>query len=160
MLFVNFVRRKCGRANKGLALSRSTRRAYRPNEADSTYFARGVRHGLVECSTSFLNLTYCFDLHLPGCVTCGWAGGDNAVLTEPASSHANCLKTRRLPPVGCTRCWRQIAISDQADSASMISWQNSGRSSGTRPVMMLPSLTAALSTYSAPAFTKSSLTPT
>jgi hypothetical protein len=27
------------------------------------------------------------------------------MLTEPTSSHANCLKTRRLPPVGCTLCW-------------------------------------------------------
>jgi len=32
-------------------------------------------------------------------------GGENAILTEPASSHATCLKTRRLPPVGCTLCW-------------------------------------------------------
>jgi hypothetical protein len=38
------------------------------------------------------------------CVTRGWAGRDNAILTEPTSSHANCLKTRRLPPVGCTLC--------------------------------------------------------
>jgi len=37
-------------------------------------------------------------------VTRGWAGRGNAVLTEPASSRANCLKTRRLPPVGCTLC--------------------------------------------------------
>src|SRR5512134_1874746 len=34
-----------------------------------------------------------------------WAGRGNAILTEPTSSHANCLKTRRLPPVGCTLCW-------------------------------------------------------
>ena len=27
-----------------------------------------------------------------------WAGRDNAILTEPAPSHTNCLKTRRLPP--------------------------------------------------------------
>src|SRR5215216_1662386 len=27
-----------------------------------------------------------------------WAGGENAVLTEPTSSHTNRLKTRRLPP--------------------------------------------------------------
>ena len=27
-----------------------------------------------------------------------WAGRDNAALPEPTSSHANCLKTRRLPP--------------------------------------------------------------
>ena len=39
-------------------------------------------------------------LALPG----WWAGRENAILTEPTSSHANCLKTRRLPPVGCTLC--------------------------------------------------------
>ena len=39
------------------------------------------------------------------CVTRRWAGRDNATLMEPASSHANCSKTRRLPPVGCTLCW-------------------------------------------------------
>jgi len=38
-------------------------------------------------------------------VTRWWAGRDNATLTEPTSSHANCSKTRRLPPVGCTLCW-------------------------------------------------------
>src|SRR5690349_7576682 len=38
-------------------------------------------------------------------VTREWVGRENAILTEPASSHANCLKTRRLPPVGCTLCW-------------------------------------------------------
>src|SRR6185503_9203047 len=40
----------------------------------------------------------------PGVVCRGtrwWAGRDNAGLTKPASSHTNCLKTRRLPPVGC-----------------------------------------------------------
>src|SRR6185503_8917146 len=37
------------------------------------------------------------------CVTrCWWVGRDNAALPEPTSSHAKCLKTRRLPPVGCT----------------------------------------------------------
>ncbi|MBE2197982.1 MAG: hypothetical protein IAE79_05180 [Anaerolinea sp.] len=30
-----------------------------------------------------------------------WAGRDNTALTEPASSHETCLKTRQLPPVGC-----------------------------------------------------------
>jgi hypothetical protein len=39
------------------------------------------------------------------CVTCGWAGRDNAALLEPTSSQTNGLKTRRLPPVGCTLCW-------------------------------------------------------
>src|SRR5687768_1751155 len=34
-----------------------------------------------------------------------WAGGENAILTEPTSSRTNSLKTRRLPPVGCTLCW-------------------------------------------------------
>src|SRR5688500_17967840 len=30
-----------------------------------------------------------------------WAGRDNITLPESTPSHANCLKTRRLPPVGC-----------------------------------------------------------
>src|SRR6476469_4961044 len=34
-----------------------------------------------------------------------WAGRDNAIVTEPTSSHTDCLKTRRLPPVGCTPCY-------------------------------------------------------
>src|SRR5919108_1836358 len=38
-------------------------------------------------------------------VTRWWVGRDNATLPEPTSSHRNCLKTRRLPPVGCTLCW-------------------------------------------------------
>jgi hypothetical protein len=60
-------------------------------------------------------------------VTRWWAGRDNANLTEPASNHANCLKTRlrSVPPhlhctersaaqvwplrslqgIGCTLCW-------------------------------------------------------
>ena len=41
---------------------------------------------------------------LTACVTRWWAGRDNAALTEPTSSHVNCLKTRRVPPVGCTLC--------------------------------------------------------
>jgi len=39
------------------------------------------------------------------CVTRWWAGRDNAILSEPTPSHTKCLKTRRLPPVGCTLCW-------------------------------------------------------
>ncbi len=39
-----------------------------------------------------------------GCVTRWWAGQDQAILAEPALGHANGLKTRRLPPVGCTPC--------------------------------------------------------
>src|SRR5512143_3502863 len=39
------------------------------------------------------------------CVTRWWVGRDNATLTEPIPSHANCLKMRRLPPLGCTLCW-------------------------------------------------------
>ena len=35
------------------------------------------------------------------CVTRWWAGRENAILPEPASSHENGLKTHRLPPVGC-----------------------------------------------------------
>jgi hypothetical protein len=38
-------------------------------------------------------------------VTRWWAGRDNAILPELTPSHANCLKTRRLPAVGCTLCW-------------------------------------------------------
>src|SRR5688572_28941717 len=38
-------------------------------------------------------------------VTRWWAGQENATLTEPTPSHETCLKTRRLPPVGCTLCW-------------------------------------------------------
>jgi hypothetical protein len=44
------------------------------------------------------------------CVTRGWAGRDNAILPEPAPSHAKCLKTRRLPPVGCTLCWHAFDL--------------------------------------------------
>src|SRR5215207_8189483 len=32
------------------------------------------------------------------CVTRWWARRDNAILPEPTSSHANCPKTRRVPP--------------------------------------------------------------
>jgi hypothetical protein len=32
------------------------------------------------------------------------AGRNNATLTEPASGQENCLKTRRIPQVGCTQC--------------------------------------------------------
>jgi hypothetical protein len=39
------------------------------------------------------------------CVTRWWVGRANTILPESTSSHANCLKTRRLPPVGCTLCW-------------------------------------------------------
>jgi hypothetical protein len=45
-------------------------------------------------------------------VTRWWAGRDNATLTEPTPSHANCLKTRRLPPVGCTLCWAAFSLRD------------------------------------------------
>jgi hypothetical protein len=31
-----------------------------------------------------------------------WAGRGNATLLEPTLSHRNALKTRRVPPVGCT----------------------------------------------------------
>ena len=43
------------------------------------------------------------DINSTVCVTCGWAGGDNTTLTESAWIHTNCLKTRRIPPVGCTK---------------------------------------------------------
>ena len=38
-------------------------------------------------------------------VTRGWAGRDNAILTEPAPSHTNCLKMRCVPTIICTLCW-------------------------------------------------------
>ena len=38
------------------------------------------------------------------CVTRRLGGLRLAVETEPTSSHENCLKTRRLPDVGCTLC--------------------------------------------------------
>jgi len=41
-------------------------------------------------------------------VTRWWAGQDNAILPEPTPSPGNCLKTRRLPPVGCTLCWVRV----------------------------------------------------
>src|SRR6266545_7527305 len=43
-------------------------------------------------------------------VTRWWAGRDNVTLPEPTSSHVKCLKTRRLPPVGCTLCWALLAM--------------------------------------------------
>ena len=38
-------------------------------------------------------------------VTRKWAGRGNAILSETTSSRVNCLKTRRVPLVGCTHCW-------------------------------------------------------
>src|SRR5688572_7532436 len=46
-----------------------------------------------------------YDKHPTARVTRWWAGRDNAALAEPTLSQENCLKTRRLPPVGCTLCW-------------------------------------------------------
>ena len=43
-------------------------------------------------------------------VTRWWVGRGNAALTEPTSSHAKRLKTRRLPPVGCTLCWAVLGF--------------------------------------------------
>jgi hypothetical protein len=37
-----------------------------------------------------------------------WAGRDNAILSKTISSHENCLKTRRVPQVGCTLFWAVI----------------------------------------------------
>ena len=42
---------------------------------------------------------------LTACVTRKWVGRDNAIVTESTSSHTKCLKTRRVPLVGCTLCW-------------------------------------------------------
>ena len=64
----------------------------------------GTRPYVSTCSS--LRLSLAGELRRPtACVTRWWAGRDNAILTEPTSSHGNCLKTRRLPPVGCTLCW-------------------------------------------------------
>jgi hypothetical protein len=60
---------------------------------------------------------------------------------------------------GFQRTGRTVPLA-HSHSALMISWQNSGRSSGTLPVMMLPSRTAGTSRNSAPAFTRSSRTAT
>lgn len=40
----------------------------------------------------------------------GWryplgVGRDNAILTEPTLSKEQCLKTGRVPQVGCEHCW-------------------------------------------------------
>src|SRR6266508_104371 len=47
----------------------------------------------------------CLDVRPTVGVTRKWVGQDNAVLTESTSSQEKCLKTRRVPPVGCTLCW-------------------------------------------------------
>ncbi len=85
---------------KGLDLARSTRRADCLNEGCLIFIARGVRHGLEKSPTSFLILIYCFDLHLTGCVTRGWARGGNATLPEPARSHENAKKRGDSHPSG------------------------------------------------------------
>ena len=48
------------------------------------------------------------------CVTRWWVGQANVTLTEPTPSHAKCLKTRRLPSVGCTLCWAALCIADSS----------------------------------------------
>src|SRR6266498_4015159 len=53
-----------------------------------------------------------YSVRLTACVTRWWVGRDNAILTEPTPSHENCLKTRRLPPVGCTLCWAALVDFD------------------------------------------------
>src|SRR5688572_33234781 len=66
------------------------------------------------CSVSCFSVNsiqfYMADIGTQRCAACPmcsswgtrwWAGRDNATLTETALSHANRLKTRRLPPVGC-----------------------------------------------------------
>src|SRR5574341_647954 len=69
--------------------------------------------GLVRSNQRKLLLLPCISNTMSGltvCVTRWWAGRDNAILPEPTSSHANCLKTRRLPPVGCTLCWVAVIL--------------------------------------------------
>jgi hypothetical protein len=51
------------------------------------------------------------------CVTRWWAGRDNAALTESTSSRENCLKTRRVPPVGCTSGERERSLSPKKQGA-------------------------------------------
>ncbi|HEY9824506.1 MAG TPA: hypothetical protein V6D19_03600, partial [Stenomitos sp.] len=46
------------------------------------------------------------------CVTRWWAGRDKAILPEPTPSYEKCLKTRRLPPVGCTLCWAHLNLNE------------------------------------------------
>ena len=55
----------------------------------------------IDYAATYFKKTAC---NLTVSVTRWWGGRDNAILSEPTSSHANCLKTRRLPPVGCTLC--------------------------------------------------------
>ena len=69
----------------------------------------------VNCFTVILDYLFLPWCRPTACVTGKWAGRDNAALTELTSSHANCLKTRRLPPVGCTLCWAHFLNADFLD---------------------------------------------
>ena len=42
------------------------------------------------------------------CVTCWWAGVDNAHYSGKCLSQKNAYKSRRIPPVKCTLCWAAI----------------------------------------------------
>ncbi len=76
-----------GRARKGFALSRSSRRAlFEPD------FSRG-----------FESLILFLCPHLTVCVTRGWAGGGGAVLLEPTSSQQTAEKRGDSHPSGA-RC--------------------------------------------------------
>jgi len=68
-------------------------------------FARLSSEFLVLCMTSQFNQFQFLAGRPTVCVTRGWAGLGGATLMESALSRTNCLKTRRLPPVGCTLCW-------------------------------------------------------
>ena len=115
------MRRKCGRANNKFCSVQSTCRAAEIawltiglQEAARDvrgcgdlmpYAAETKRHFDFQMQ-NFLELedqkvdSDSASVRLTAGVTRWWAGGDSATLPEPTSSHANCLKTRRLPPVG------------------------------------------------------------
>ena len=71
--------------------------------------ARGVRCQLEPDFMPCERSSCIFSRRPTVCVTRWWVGRDNATLTEPTSSHAKCLKTRKLPPVGCTLCWAAVS---------------------------------------------------
>ena len=55
-----------------------------------------------------------------------WVERDNAILTEPTPSHANCLKTRRVPAVRCT-CGERRSSSFPKETGCNWSRLRSGR---------------------------------
>ena len=98
-------RSKCGRANRDSLRHEAHAVLKITWQTFCFHVARGVRANWSNSTRPASELTVLFPapngLALPG----GWAGRDNASLTEPTSSHENASKTRRLPDVGCTPCW-------------------------------------------------------